>query len=172
MARNRYAVQRRPAKRSSTWAFLSVPLVNVAADASVLLTQFNAAALALRPFTIVRTHLMLHVASDQQVADEHVRGALGLGVVSEDAAAAGAGSIPDPFADADFGWFVWQPFINEFLFITGSGIQEPAGSTYTVDSKAMRKVGLAETMVIMFEEAEGSAGLNVSLIGRMLLKLH
>ena len=45
----------RPAPRSNVWIGLNVAPVAIAAASDVTVATFNAAALALRPFTIVRT---------------------------------------------------------------------------------------------------------------------
>ena len=50
--------------------------------------------------TIVRTRGMFSVGSDQGLAAEFPFGAFGIAVVSNDAASAGAGSIPSPYTDA------------------------------------------------------------------------
>ena len=158
-------------KRQPLWIGLGVDPLALPASAKVLAGILNAAALALRPFTIVRTRLLFHVESDQLIASEQTQGALGIIVVSDQAVAAGAASVPGPITNTDAPFFVWEPFINSFLFLTGSGVQEPTGTYITVDSKAMRKVNNNEDVAIMFENA-AALGCNVSMEGRMLVKLH
>ena len=68
MARRR--VTRTPGKM--IWLFIGYPTdkVTIAAGSATLLATLNAAALALRPFTVMRTRLRLWIGSDQTVASE------------------------------------------------------------------------------------------------------
>ncbi len=111
------------------------------------------------------------IRSDQQSASEFVRGAIGYGVVSSQATAAGAASLPAPATQTNFGWFVNDGFVNNFIFTTGVAFIEPAGTRVNIDSKSARKVGQDEDIVIMLDNL-GSQGLDVTLAGRMLVKLH
>ena len=134
---------------------------------------FSAAALLLRPFTIVRTHLYFNVLSDQVSAVEVARGALGLAVVSDQAIAAGIGSVPGPVTDGDASsWFLWEAWISNFISSTNVGLNSEAGTFQRVDSKAMRKVGPNEDLALVYENSDGAHGVNVVTMGRMLLKLH
>ncbi len=158
--------------RLPQWLAINVNLVSVAGNAKVLASVLNAGALALRPFTIVRTRALFQVESDQTAASETTRGAVGMAVVSEQATTAGIASVPGPHSDADASaWFVWEPFINSFLFVSGVGFDEPAGSSFQIDSKAMRKVGPNEDVALVFE-VEGTPGAVMTMQGRFLVKLH
>ena len=171
----RRSVVRRPiisrSNRLPQWISLSLGSTGIAADAAVLLATFNAVALLLRPFTIIRTRLIFNVISDQQAASEAPRGALGMIVVTEDAAAAGVTAIPDAMVDTEAAFFVWQPFSTTFDFISSVGTQSPADREYVIDSKAMRKVGPSEDLAIVIEEVD-AVGVIISLTGWMLVKLH
>ena len=94
-------------------------------------------------------------------------------IVSEQARAAGAGSVPNVVNDADAPWFVWQGLIDSFQFATGTGFNggDAAGKHYTVDSKAMRKVGVNEDMVLMVANVIAGDGALISVQGRFLMKL-
>ncbi len=161
----------RPAPRTSVWAGFDLTVQVIAANASVLLFTWNAAALALRPFTIVRTHLLIGWSSDQTAASETPAGVIGGMVVSDKAAAAGIASVPSPITEASEDWFFYQPVMHDFVFISGVGTNSDGNNQYMVDSKAMRKVGIAEDLAIVVQET-GVFGATVSIIGRMLLKLH
>ncbi len=97
-------------------------------------------------------------------------GAIGCGIVSDQAFAAGAASIPGPWTDQDWsGWFVWMPWAFRFEFTTDIG--RLIGSfTQVIDSKAMRKVQPNETVVWMAESQAAAA--NVANPFRMLIKHH
>jgi len=161
--------------RTSEWLFVDVDSVLVGGAANVLVASFNAAALAARPFTIVRTYLEVLWRSDQGAASEQPLGALGFIIVNEQAVAAGGGSIPDPMADANASWYVWQGLISEFVFASAVGFNEgaAAGSRYHIDSKAMRKVSVNEDLAIVVENTAAAAiGGVISIQGRMLIKNH
>ena len=138
---------------------------------STLLSVLNAAALALRPFTIIRTRLWIHIHSDQAAAGEVAQGAYGKIVVQEEAVDAGVGSVPTPISEADASFFVYEPFVNEFTFVSAVGFQERGGTNIVVDSKAMRKVGISEDLVSVIELAT-APGVLISIEGRILVKLH
>ena len=170
MARRPF-VQRTAPKRLNQWAFIDIDPVAVAADAVVLAAQLNAAALLLRPFTIVRTHIQVLWQSDQFAAGETPTGVLGVCVTSEQAT--GVTTIPNPMANADSSaFYVWQPMIADFMFGDATGFDSDAGRQYTVDSKAMRKVGPNEQVRWMVENTSATAGALFTAIGRFLVKLH
>ena len=160
-------------RRESMW--LSIPVASdTITSGSVLMSVLNAAALELRPFTVIRTHITLHVNSDQIAADELQICAFGLEVVSEAAAAAGVASIPTPFTelDSDF-WFLHQIIMAEFTFASGVGFDADGGKTVTIDSKAMRKVNNDEQVAIVAQgDFTVGSGFAVTMAGRMLIKLH
>ncbi len=69
--------------------------VTIANNTKVLVSRFTSATLEpIVPFTIVRTRGLISVRSDQAAGTEPQVGAFGIAVVSEDAAVAGAVSIP------------------------------------------------------------------------------
>ena len=162
----------RPPKRSMIWLSNGLAQTVILAGTATLLASLNAGALALRPFTIVRTRLILSILSDQTGADEFVQGAFGMQTVSEAASAAGVAAVPTPLAEPDADFFVYQPFAENFLFVSGVGVNEITGqgSTYTIDSKAMRKVDIDDDVVITVENR--LFGYAVAVEGRQLIKLH
>ncbi len=158
--------------RQNVWGSISIQEQTVAANTQVLLGTLSAAFLLLRPFTIVRTHLKVHWRVDQSGATETPNGALGHVVVNDQAAGIGVTAVPDPITNADASFFVWQPLITDILLATAVGFDTPAGSLEDVDSKAMRKVGPNEDMAITMANESASDGGIITIIGRMLVKLH
>ena len=142
MAR-RFAVPRggRPAPRSMIWIGSHLGETATAATIKTLMASLSVAVLALRPFTVVRTRLDILIRSDQAAVSEQVRGAFGMIVVSDQAVAAGAASIPGPASETNGDWFVYEPWNNRFEFLSSVGFAQPSGTNLVVDSKAMRKVG-------------------------------
>ncbi len=102
---------------------------------------------------------MVAVATDQLAASERVIGAFGLCVVSQEAAAAGAASIPGPFTEAESDlWFVHQYLYSSMVFGDATGFRK-LDQQYEIDSKAMRKVTEEEVVAIMIENGT-TTGLN------------
>jgi len=94
-------------RRDTLWFFIGSSVVNLTALGGTLLTSLNAAALSLRPFTVIRTHLSVHLRSDQFAASEEQAAGVGMAVVSDEASAIGVSAIPTPVTDAASDlWFV------------------------------------------------------------------
>ncbi len=162
----------RPSPKTKIWigAGLDVTTVMVAAT-STLFASYNAAALALRPFTIMRTHLEILFGSDQSVATELAFGAFGQIIASADAVAAGAASVPTSDGDPDSPWYIYQGMADEFTFKTGVGFESGGGTRYIIDSKAMRKGGANENSAVVFENLS-TVGAKITMLGRQLVQLH
>ncbi len=157
--------------RKTVW--LSIDTVSSTlsgAPSAILANSLNAAALALRPFTIVRTRGIFHVASDQTAATESYMGDLAMAVVSDQASAIGVTAVPTPLTDkgSDL-FFVYEQGVGRFQFSDATGIFE-AGKQISWDSKAMRKVDDDQDVVLVVENE--LAGCVVRSSGRMLVKLH
>ncbi len=166
-------VRAQGARRKTAWFFGTARFDTVAPGTPILLTSLNAAALALRPFTVVRTYAELFLGSDQEAADESQVGAYGHIVVSDQASAAGVGSVPTPISEMNSDWFLYQQMVNSFRLGTAVGFDGNDGQAFSVSSKAMRKVELGQDIVSVVELAPGvSAGGDVISISRMLVKLH
>ncbi len=157
--------------RIPVWANWSVAPTAIGGTTSSLLLVANAALLALRPFTIIRTRGRIFINSDQSAATELSRGVLGSIIVEEEAADAGVASLPTPGTETEAPWFLYEPWFNQFVFGDGTGFIEPAGTMIAFDSKAMRKVGISEDVTMVAENLSG-AGVVLGVVGRMLIKLH
>ncbi len=138
---------------------------------AVLINSLNAAALALRPFTVVRVRGQMLVVTDQAAASENFVGNLGKAVVSDQAVAIGVTALPTPGTDRSSDlWFVYESIIGEFRFDSNVGTREEFSRPY--DSKAMRKVEDGQDLVTVVEAGIGGSGLIISHVGRTLIKLH
>ncbi len=92
-----------------------------------------------------------------------------VGIVSIAAATVGVGSIPTPWSEPGWsGWLVWRSVNYPFQFVDGTGVLI-WNRTQEVDSKAMRKVGPDETVVIVAESQAGA--FEISTPVRQLYKL-
>ena len=152
------------------WFSAGLATTAVPASSVVLLASLNAAALGIRPFTVVRSRLLVHWRSDQQAASEFVQGVMGLQVVTEVASAGGIGNVPTPITEANSDFFVYQPLISELRVIGSAAINFTDGN-HVVDSKAMRKVGDADDIVFTVEN-RSAVGAELAIEGRLLVKLH
>ena len=119
--------------------------------------------------TVVRTRGQVAVKPASFGADLVYTGAYGLCIVTSDALAAGVASVPGPFEDPGWdGWFVWWSFAQKFEVqdLTGTLL---GADQYEIDSKAMRKIGTNEAVVLVAESQIGAFDIAMHL--RMLLKL-
>jgi len=162
-------------RRETRWlAGLSTNTVAAAANNATLLTSLNAAALALRPFTVVRTRGFMYIRSDQNAASETYEMAYGEAVVSDQASAIGVTAVPTPTTDdgSDL-WFVYERRGGEVAFSDATGIQSLQGiQPFAFDSKAMRKVEDGQDIVSVQESSALSAGAQLLVYSRSLIKLH
>ena len=119
--------------------------------------------------------MLISLWSDQEAADEGPFGSYGRIVVTETAAGVGVTAIPDPSStggDPDADWFVHQTCWNQIFVIgaiSAAVVSSPAN--WTVDSKAMRKVGPDDDIVSMYTDDSG-VGSFLTTQGRMLIQLH
>ncbi len=174
MARNHRVVRGRSAKRLTSWLAVTPQRAVIATAGGTFLASLNAAALALRPFTVVRTRLLVTIESDQTGADEIQIGAFGAAVVSDQASAVGITAVPTPITDigSDL-WFLHQMLFASYTFISGVGIEAQMMTSYVVDSKAMRKVDIGQDIGFIAENDTGlGQGFTITIGGRMLIKVN
>jgi len=176
MARNRSRIVR-GVRRETAWLFIASRRVTMAgASTAVFTASLNAAALAARPFTVIRTLLHLSLKSDQVAQTEAFDAAAGMCVISDQASAIGVTAVPTPMTDlgSDL-WFFHKILDGEFLFSSGVGFEAqgvvPSGGI-TVESKAMRKINDDSDLAIVTETSAVSIGAIMYLAGRLLIKLH
>ena len=127
--------------------------------------------------TVIRTRGLLELNLNAVSAvGAGFHGASGLCIVSADAVAAGAASIPSPVGDAGWdGWF-WHSFfdVHTITATIADGVNATAvHKQFMVDSKAMRKFRTNEAMVWMLETAAevGTATMFAHADSRLLHKL-
>jgi len=154
--------------RLTTWLqFVPTGAILTAAGGTIFFS-LNAAALALRPFTIVRSRFMSLIRSDQAAADETQIGAWGIAVVSDEASAVGVTAVPTPITEmASSLWLVHQLVMAHHQ--AQATFAEPVG-VFETDSKAMRKVEVGQDVVVVAELSTAGNGFNLTIGGRMLVK--
>ncbi len=173
---NPQAVRVRAPRRATDWAASAEPVETaVAGNTKVLLQRLTAAQLPSEigvPTTVVRTRGQLYGrVLESVVADTESWGALGMAVVTEVAAAAGAASIPGPLTDSFWdGWFLYVFISVALRFDDATGISTPTQVRVDFDSKAMRKIEDNESLVVMFETGASSNQIVIMEHFRTLLK--
>ena len=161
-------------RRLTAW----IPMIPIAqtlsgAGSEALIASFNAAALALRPFTVVRVRGIIGLSSDQGVAAEDQSAAFGMAVVSDQASGIGITAVPSPGTDrgSDL-FFVFEDVVRSMFVASNSGVIPDFMESRLFDSKAMRKVNEDQDVVLTLSNTPISDGTVVYTAGRMLLKLH
>ncbi len=158
-------------RRQSLWFGNQMSDTNVTAIGGTIIISANAALLALRPFTIVRTYSELNIRTDNPAGSENYAGAYGSCIVSDQASAIGVTAIPTPVSDSGSDlWYVHQFMMGANIFTTSGATMNGVG--YHIDSKAMRKVDDDEDVLHVIEFSGIGSGMNIMFGGRQLIKLH
>ena len=124
--------------------------------------------------TVVRLRgsLLFSLRTAATVADGY-SGAFGIGVVKAAAFAIGVTAILTPITESESDWLYWMPIQLTATATAptwaGSG---PATARMEVDTRAMRKLELGDTIYAAAEVTEvGAANLDIMFDSRILLKL-
>ena len=159
-------------RRETIWfgtAFVSSTLANSASVA--LLSTLNTAALALRPFTIVRTLGSFFSFSDQSAATEAWIANIGYAIVSTEASGVGITALPTPATEISSDlWLAHVSQLGRFELVGSAISSKIEGEHY--DFRSMRKVEDGQDEVITVEAGIGGSGCIVQNVGRQLVKLH
>ena len=96
---------------------------------------------------------------------------MGIIVVSQQAEAAGAGSVPDPSLDnADWLWFSGVNFVRSFYNDAGTDRAYIPARTIVIDSKAQRKMNEENKTLAFVVKNQGAGTLEFEMYARTLLK--
>ena len=170
----RNSFQPRRAKRLSEWiAITSNANLSVAANTKVLFFSFSAAALEpVLPGTLIRMHGLLTFNSDQVVATERPLGAFGIGIVGEEARAAGVASMPGPYDNAADERWMYHTFMSSTFILTSADAWEFREDRILVDTKSMRKMESDDAIVAVAEVGSAAVGALINCQLRLLFLLH
>ena len=158
-------------RRATDWGF--GPDADSVVVTSSTKTLWTTALTIGAPYTLIRLRghfeLILTVSS---AIGAGFAGAIGMTLVSNDAFAAGAGSIPGPVTDSNWdGWFYHQ-FFN--LHATTATVADAVNNMVVrkeIDSKAMRKWTPDQTLVAMIGATQtGNASMTLHADSRVLVK--
>jgi len=170
LRRGRVPVVSRAPKRKTIWVGTADQgEVAIGSGLSVVISSFDPSLLSILKATVVRVRGIFQMHPTIMTGTDLVYGgAYGLCIVSDEALAAGAGSIPRPFDDDDWaGWFVHGYYAGRLEDDVDGNIFAPP-STF-IDSKAMRKVGPGESIVWMVESQFGAV--QATIHARVLMML-
>jgi len=172
--RRHRAMVRAPSRRQMVWFSITsgTTAQSVAAQTAILMASLNTEGLDNRPFTIVRSRGIIIWESDQAAATETPFGVVSLQVVTEAAALAGIASVPTPTVEFDADFHVYEPVGTSVLFADATGVNFNATNVHHFDSKAQRKVGVDDDVVLVAENESSVAGAECIVLGRFLIKLH
>ena len=164
----------RPAPRTKIWIGEGVGITTITASTKHLVSTLSVGALSLRPFTILRTRLILMYRSDQIAASEVPFGTYASLVVTDTAAALGATAVPSPSGvtgDPEAAWFTYQPVHNQLRLVSAVGFEFRTDRQYVIDDKSMRKVGADDDVAAVFTQ-DAAVGATLYTSGRQLIQLH
>ena len=123
--------------------------------------------------TLVRLRgtCLIHLSAATAVTDGF-GGAIGVAVVTDRAFAAGIGSIPTPLTSDGFDGWLWHSFFEVHAGVSADITGPYATQRFDVDSKAMRKLTVGQTICAVIEIVEDpTAVLDVYFNSRTLSKL-
>ena len=158
-------------RRESVWVAIPFAQTTLNSAGGTIISTMNAAFIALRPFTIIRTRVELLLRSDQSaVAAEFQSAAYGEAVVTEQALGIGVTAVPTPVTDLGSDAF----YLHQILFAGHSIVTQETNpvQTFSVDSRAMRKVGENDELYGVGEFSSITQGTVLLSAGRQLIKLH
>jgi len=155
MARKQF----RGSKRHGDWSGTTPPtaLTPLSAGSVVLSQIFTPLA---GGETVIRTRGLFGIASDQVSSGEDQIGAVGICVVSEAAVSVGISAVPLPDSDAGWGGWLWHSYFAARLsFASSIGFQPNMLVLTVIDSKAMRKVGDEDRLIMVVQNSSSSHGI-------------
>ncbi len=163
MARPRHGVVVVTPKRRKQWTAIPGIVLTQAADATLLgasLAFGEGGNTVLR----MRGEYTIVPGSTAPVAADRVKITLALGVISSDAFAAGAASVPDPAGEPEYPWLYWAEHTFEF----GSNSLDPSSAGASLrqafDVKSMRKFSPGQSLawISQYTDLAGTPSVRVS----------
>ena len=162
----------RYARQSKEWQRILSTNQSMTADATFVTSSLS----FLEASTILRMIGEYTIAArTAPTALDSAKVAVGLAVVSTDAAAVGATAMPDPAGEPEYPWFYWAEhsfFCGDNLTIAGN---HPSGLRKSYDIRSMRKVKPRESLVFVFQYVDIVGAPNLIMQQsqvRVLIGLH
>ena len=173
MTRFSNASRHRSPRRPTSWE-VGVNAVEQAISATSNLIWTNAVTSALAS-TLVRIRGYAFLRLEVAGAGDGFEGALAIGLVSNEAVAAGAAAVPNPLTDANFDGWIWHHFfdVHSVTATIADGVNANAVvQRIEIDSKAMRIWdGSGYTLIgVMGARESGTVSLVLGAETRILVK--
>ena len=149
---DRLRIQPRAKRRQAAWANIQVnSRLNALGAAASIGSSFTAISF-LERLTIARIRGSVSAHLDVGAALDAFTLAVGLIVVKDEAFVAGASSMPSPISQIEQSW-IWHHIfsLGPAATSTTDGAQILLNQMVEVDSKAMRKVQVGETLAFVWE---------------------
>ena len=161
------------ARRIAKWSFgpTFAPL-NMSATGQAIGTSLGLVDNTQVTLVRIRGQLQIFITSASSAGDGF-DGAMGIGLVTREAFAAGATAVPGPISEMDWDGWVYHTFFHVHVHATANIPQQaPASFSIAVDSKAMRKWSEGYVLVPVLEQVEhGTAVAEAWFDSRLLVKL-
>ena len=177
---SRAGLPQRTQRRQTSWTAGPGGVVTQSATGSALFPFLLVPLLEGLTITRMRGELLLYLTSAAS-ANDGFDGAVGIGLVSDEAAAVGITAVPTPIDDIDFEEWIWfQMFsLRSASFLADAAATDrdipsavSAVARIPIDNKAMRKFPVGKSLVGVIESAEtGTAGITAFLSIRSLVTL-
>ena len=171
---NRQGFSRSTQRRQTSWTSGPQGQVTRTTSGSTLFPLGLVPLLEGLTITRMRGELLVFLTSADGVNTGY-DGAVGIGLVSDEAFAAGVASMPTPIDDIDYEEWIWFQLFHArapLAITAAASVVGPAFGRYSIDNKAMRKFPVGKTLVAVLEVTEvASAGITAVLDVRTLVTL-
>jgi len=135
------------------WQAIADAIVAIDAGTGTKAVLGNALVVS-QALTLMRLRGQVMVQLDPTAVDERLIIAVGIIKVSDEAFAAGAGSVPGPHSQGDAEW-IWHSYLTVTSLAEGAIATNALFDRVVIDSKAMRKCKASETIILVAEVADG-----------------
>ena len=109
------------------------------------------------------------------VAGDRAVVTVGIGVISSDAFAAGAGSVPDPAGESEYPWLYWASHPFRFGDTSVDPNSQSASVRHTYDIRSMRKMKPRESLALIVQYVDINGAPPIAFLfgaTRVLIGLH
>ncbi len=152
----------RGVRQRKEWAALASATNAFTGNSTFLggILNFTAAITVLR---MVGTYTIGPTSATAALDEAHI--AVAIGVVSSDAAAVGAGSLPDPEDEPEYPWLYWMHHNFFYPAVSTDAGGATLSGRFAFDSRSMRKIKPRESLVFLaqYQDVVGTPPLQISI---------
>ena len=155
------------ARQVKEWTFIP----SISLDLTAAGTSLGGSIGFVEARTVLRCRGELVITSEAGTNGDEALIVAALAVVSSDAFAAGAGSVPDPGAEGEYPWLWWR---SVPIFVEGNDYDSAGAARVMVDTKAMRKMKPRESLawVVQYVDVSGTPPMKVMIAHTRVLLGH